>query len=265
MRTVSVLRGCITIAIVKELAALPNGIEQNLIDRAKSTPMNDANLDATTFGKPAAGTATMNRLALPTPALRGPMNRPFLGKVNAGLNEQTLAARYAAGLFGVADEANELEAIKENLDALAVGFAEVPQLKAVLGDPTAPIENKRKILEKLVDGGRMSNFCNYLVDKARIDILPDIIGAFGDLYNKKLGTRECTVTSACELTEDQLAEIAKNVQKVTGAKAIKIKQTIDQDLIGGFILRYGSQQVDLSVRSALDKMPGLLLGSAPSS
>lgn len=259
MRTVSmnILRGCITLAIAKELAALPNGIEQNLINRAKSTDR-DANLDATTFGKPAAaGAATMNRLALPMK----PMNRPFLGRVNAGLQEATLAARYAAGLFDTAQASNELESIKEGLDSLGVGLKEVPELKKVLDDPVGKEDAKRAILNKITDGGKMGQFCNYLVDKARIDLLPEIIESFGQLYNNKLDTKECKVVSACELTEDQLAEIAKSVQKQTGAKAVKIKQSVDESLIGGFILTYGSSQVDLSVKSSLEALPKILAGA----
>jgi hypothetical protein len=37
-------------------------------------------------------------------------------------------------------------------------------------------------------------------------------------------------------------------QELTGSKNIKLKPIIDQSLIAGFVVEYGSSQIDLSVR-----------------
>lgn len=98
----------------------------------------------------------------------------------------------------------------------------------------------------------MNTMCNYLVDKQRIDVLPEIAGNFETLYNDKNGIEKVEVKSACKLTEEQLSQIGDEVKQRTGAKSVKIQEAIDESLIGGFIVSYGGQQVDLSIRSSLD-------------
>lgn len=94
--------------------------------------------------------------------------------------------------------------------------------------------------------------CNYLVDKSRIDVLPEIAGNFETLYNEKNGIEKVEVKSACQLEEDQMKQIAASVQEKTGAKQVHIKPIIDEELIGGFVVSYGGQKIDLSIRAGLE-------------
>ena len=48
--------------------------------------------------------------------------------------------------------------------------------------------------------------------------------------------------------------IAKKLQELTGSKNIKIKPVIDTSLIAGFVVEYGSRQIDLSVRGQITKV-----------
>lgn len=48
--------------------------------------------------------------------------------------------------------------------------------------------------------------------------------------------------------------IAKKLQELTGSKNIKLKPVIDQSLIAGFIVEYGSCQIDLSIRGQIEKV-----------
>jgi F-type H+-transporting ATPase subunit delta len=263
---VIILHACITLAVANELAANHNGIEQNMFDRAKSTPIRDADLDATTFGKPHAGTnlrplATMNRLVLPVNPGRvgfgsagAPVNNRAFSRIAATQKEQTLAGRYGSGLYELSEEKGELEANKKTLDALKLTLEEVPELSKALSNPTTPYADKKALIDKMLDSGTVNTMCNYLIDKTRINLLPDIIGVFDKKYNDQSNIEQCEVTSACKLSEEQLFNIAQSVQKQTGAKSVKIKETVDQSLIGGFKLEYGGRQVDLSIRSGLEGM-----------
>jgi F-type H+-transporting ATPase subunit delta len=48
--------------------------------------------------------------------------------------------------------------------------------------------------------------------------------------------------------------IAKKLQELTGSKNIKLKPEVDPSLIAGFVVEYGSSQVDMSVKGQLDKI-----------
>ena len=48
--------------------------------------------------------------------------------------------------------------------------------------------------------------------------------------------------------------IAKKLQEITGSKNIKLRPAIDQSLIAGFVVEYGSSQIDLSIRGQIEKV-----------
>ncbi len=53
--------------------------------------------------------------------------------------------------------------------------------------------------------------------------------------------------------------IAKKLQELTGSKNIKLKPVIDESLIAGFVIEFGSSQIDLSVKGRLEKIEAELL------
>jgi len=57
-----------------------------------------------------------------------------------------------------------------------------------------------------------------------------------------------TLRSAVKLEQEQQFLIAKKLQELSGSKNIKLKPTIDPSVIAGFIVEYGSSQIDMSVR-----------------
>jgi F-type H+-transporting ATPase subunit delta len=63
-----------------------------------------------------------------------------------------------------------------------------------------------------------------------------------------------TLRSAVRLEQEQQFLIAKKLQELTGSKNIKLKPVIDESLVAGFIVEYGSSQIDLSVKGQLDKI-----------
>ena len=55
-----------------------------------------------------------------------------------------------------------------------------------------------------------------------------------------------TLRSAVKLEQEQQFLIAKKLQELTGSKNIKLKPVVDADLVAGFVVEYGSTQIDLS-------------------
>jgi F-type H+-transporting ATPase subunit delta len=255
-----IMHAFIAVAVAKDFMANYNGIEQNLMDRSKSMSLNGANMDALTLGKPLAGVnvrspGTMNRLPVA-------MNRLQSQRVSAGLAEETVAGRYAQGLYEVAEKKKEVDTLMQTVASLQLTLNEAPELAQMLSNPVIPTEQKTQLIDKILEKGTMNTMCNYLVDKQRIDVLPEIVGNFELLYNEKNKIEKIQVKSACPLTEDQLSQIGETVKGRTGAKSVKIAESIDESLIGGFIVSYGGQQIDLSIRSSLDAVRRELMPSS---
>ncbi|GFH10068.1 uncharacterized protein HaLaN_05316 [Haematococcus lacustris] len=118
---------------------------------------------------------------------------------------------------------------------------------------SAPVRSIRSS-RKAVCVQYTNNFLNLLVQKDRLSLLEEICEEFEELYCKLTDTQVATLRSAVKLEQEQQFLIASKLQELTGSKNIKLKPTIDTSLIAGFIVEYGSSQIDLSVRGQLEKV-----------
>ncbi len=75
---------------------------------------------------------------------------------------------------------------------------------------------------------------------------------FSPLGSKLAYLQVATLRSAVKLEQEQQFLIAKKLQELTGSKNIKLKPVIDESLIAGFTVSYGSAQIDMSVKGQLD-------------
>lgn len=71
-----------------------------------------------------------------------------------------------------------------------------------------------------------------------------------------------TLTSAVQLDDEEQFQIAKKLQQLSGAKNIKLKPVLDPSLIAGFILEFGSSQIDMSVKGQLNRVAAELEAKA---
>lgn len=68
------------------------------------------------------------------------------------------------------------------------------------------------------------------------------------------GSQVAVVHCAKDLDDDQRYLVAKKLQEMTGQKNIKIKTNVDESLIAGFVVDYGSAQIDLSIKGQLEEV-----------
>ena len=75
------------------------------------------------------------------------------------------------------------------------------------------------------------------------------------------GVQVAVLRSAVQMEQEQHFLIAKKLQELTGAKNIKLKPVIDESLIAGFVVEYGSSQIDMSLAGQLNQITNDLEGS----
>jgi len=106
----------------------------------------------------------------------------------------------------------------------------------------------------------MHSFLKLLVDKGRILFLEGI----GKQYLARLRELNQTVlaevTSAVPLSDAQQQTVREKVQAMSSARQVEIETKIDADLIGGVIIKVGSQVIDASLRGQLRRL-GIRLNS----
>ena len=80
-----------------------------------------------------------------------------------------------------------------------------------------------------------------------------IVTAFAAIAAAYRGEVTAEVTSAHPLNDDQLAALAAKLQAREG-RAVKLSARVDPELLGGLVVRIGSQQIDSSIRTRLNSL-----------
>ena len=167
------------------------------------------------------------------------------------------AQRYAAALADVAMEQKNAEAVKRDLAAFVDMFFSSADLRNALESPAVNRDVKQKVITALAAEMRLhaavSNFVSLVVDHRRTEMLREMLQAFGEELNKRLGIEEAEVTSARELSAAEKKELMAVLARRTGKK-IEPRFQEDSALLGGAIVRLGSTIYDGSVREQLNRL-----------
>jgi F-type H+-transporting ATPase subunit delta len=179
------------------------------------------------------------------------------------LYSSEIAEPYAQALMAVAIDKNETEAFgRETRDLLQL-LEESEELKSFIQNPTIAEANKKAVLQKIL-GKRanvyLSNFLMLLVDKRRIALLPEICEKYLTQLRKLNNVVLAEVTSVKELTEGQREAVREKVKQISGAQSVELKTSIDSDILGGIIIKVGSQVVDASLSGQLRRIGYQLSG-----
>ncbi len=165
-----------------------------------------------------------------------------------------IASRYATALFELAKEAKGLESLEKDNDALEAAISESADLENFLTSPIYTREEQEKAIGAVGDsmklGPMMVNTLRLMAQKRRLFVLPALVRSLNELIAAEKGEVTADVTSAKKLTADQEKKLAATLKKSVG-KDIKINLAVDESLIGGLVVKVGSQMIDTSIRSKL--------------
>lgn len=171
---------------------------------------------------------------------------------------------YAQALMSVAQSNDQVEQIGEDVRSLSSLLKNSEQLRNFLANPFVTPENKKAVLRQVV-GDNISpylrNFMLLLVDRRRIQLLEPIFQQYLALLRQLNQTVLAEVTSTVELSEAQQQSVREKVIAMTGARQVELETKLDPELIGGVIIKVGSQVIDASLRGQLRRL-SLRLGSA---
>ena len=96
----------------------------------------------------------------------------------------------------------------------------------------------------------LSNTLKLMAQNRRLFVLPQLLGQLQRLIAVERGEVTADVTSAVALSDDQQKRLRDTLAEKSG-KTVKLNTRVDESLIGGMIVKLGSQMVDSSVRSKL--------------
>jgi F-type H+-transporting ATPase subunit delta len=171
-----------------------------------------------------------------------------------------VASRYARALADVVLAPNAATApdrVRDDLHSFEQALDASSELAIALASPGISRARKRAVVDRIVKSlglaGVVRNFLLVLVDHRRTTDLSGVIDAFEKIVNERLGTLQVDVASARELKDQQKAALTRQLETMTGKKIV-LNVAIDNDLVGGLIVRLGSTVYDGSVRGQLETL-----------
>ncbi|MCL2564966.1 MAG: ATP synthase F1 subunit delta [Defluviitaleaceae bacterium] len=173
---------------------------------------------------------------------------------------QLVAAQYARGLFELALETNQFDAVSDNLLSIKKVIAHSDFCLA-LAHPQIEADEKFAILKHyLADNApnEVLGFLRLLVERGRADILSTVIDEYMKLVDERNNVIFAEVVSAEKLSEEQLERI-KSMLMSKFKKEIRLEEEIDTSVIAGFKVYIGDNLIDTSIKKDINDMRSSLL------
>jgi len=182
---------------------------------------------------------------------------------NSGGIQASLAGRYATALFELARDEKQLEAVGTSLDALKQALSESPDLRAMTTSPLTSRDEALRTVEAVAGALKLdpiaTRFLGVLATNRRLAKLPEIVRAFGLLAARHRGETSAEIVSARPLDDDQVAAIRANLKSRLG-RDVTVDLSVDPAILGGLVVKVGSQMIDGSIRTKLDTLAQAMKG-----
>jgi F-type H+-transporting ATPase subunit delta len=168
-----------------------------------------------------------------------------------------VAEPYATALMSLAQSKNLTNEVGDNIRSLLSALDSSEELQQFLANPVIKAETKKAVISQMIGDEMnpyMRNFLMLLVDRSRILFLDRIGQQYLALLRKLNQVVLAEVTSTVELNDGQKEALVERVKGITHATDVEIQTQIDPSLIGGVIIKIGSQVIDASLRGQLRRI-----------
>lgn len=174
-----------------------------------------------------------------------------------------IARRYGGVLFELAHTNEALKDVRQDLDRLHACMKAEPQDWLRVASSSLPLHTQRKIIENLVAslklGKIMGDFLMVLCQNRRLPDVNPILNEFVERTKRVEGIIDGVVETPLKLSDKEIQDLQKSLTTHLG-KEILLQQEINENLIGGVVLRIGSLMIDRSIRTRLNKLKTAMKG-----
>jgi len=181
---------------------------------------------------------------------------------SAGI-QASLSGRYATALFELARDSKTLPQVEASLGTVAQALAESDDFRALTASPLVSRGDAEKAVaataKSLKLDGTTANFLGVLAQNRRLGQLPQVIRAFRQLAAAHRGETTAQVTSAHPLTTDQVDALKQQLRTRIG-RDVSIDLSVDPALLGGLVVKIGSQMIDSSIKTRLNSLANAMKG-----
>ena len=182
---------------------------------------------------------------------------------NSGGIRASLAGRYASALFDLARDQRQIESVGKSLDALAQALLDSKDFNELVTSPLVSREEAGKAFAALAPqfgvDAITANFLGVLARNGRKGQLRSVIRAFRRLAAEHRGEVTADVITARPLNDDQVGAL-KHQLRARAGRDVTIDASVDPEILGGIVVKLGSQQIDASIRTKLNRLAQMMKG-----
>lgn len=182
---------------------------------------------------------------------------------NSGDIQASLGGRYALALFELARDSKQLEPVAQSLAALKTALAESADFRSLATSPLVGRAAATKAVAALAAAMGLdaltTRFLGVLAHAHRLPQLAAIIRAFETLHSRHKGESRAEVVSAHPLDAEQVEALEKSLRTRVG-RDVALDLKVDPAILGGLVVKIGSQMIDSSIRTRLNTLAQAMKG-----
>ena len=165
------------------------------------------------------------------------------------------ASRFATALLELAIERNSVDKVARDLQYLLEVNQETKEFQILLKSPVINSTKKIEIFNELFNDFEelTTLFIQLVTNKRREYMLAEIAFSFDALLKAKKGITPVTLISAVTLDESTKKTILSKIKPLVKGE-LELTETIDESLVGGFIIRMDDKQIDASIASQFNNL-----------
>lgn len=179
------------------------------------------------------------------------------------MSQVAIAKRYAKALLDIGKEKGIIAELAQQLQSLHDIYANSRDFRNTVLNPSIEVEERKALIKAIAKkyGWHqiMLNFTLLLLDRHRLQILPELMTDFQQQVDVLQSRLRAEVTSATALTLPQQEQLRQSLSKLTGLKQVELDLKVDETLLGGVVTRMGGVVVDGSIRTQLEKIRSSIL------
>ena len=164
------------------------------------------------------------------------------------------ARRYAEAIFQI----DNVDLNKDNWSQKLKFLTELAcnnDVLSLMNEPHVPLNIKKDGIKKLCSGftKKQLNFVFLLLERGQFDLVIDINDRLLEMFDDIEGIKRAKIISAIELKNDFMKKIEKKLGDLTNSKVIGVNE-IDESIVGGIVVRFSDQVLDMSIKGEFLKM-----------
>lgn len=172
-----------------------------------------------------------------------------------------IAGRYAQAVFDLVKEEGGLDRLSTEVESLRAALADSADLRTLIGSPLYSRDEQESAIVAVAQAMGLSqiltNTLRLMAQNRRLFTLPQLAERLAALIADERGEVTADVVSAAPLSDEQQRRLTETLARKSG-KTVKLNTRVDEGLIGGMIVKLGSQMIDSSIRSKLASLQNVM-------